>query len=255
MDLEQKLKEINEALWCFDFEHIMPSKNDPQRYYLFCLKILFKGAEKRWESKNIIERFKARKSLISLTELWDKTVKTSIATNGRTHPTTVIEKITLPPEKEQEKIGTLAKIEYETYLQDMLSQRKGGYALKHTLNEMHCALKKYDFENNPPAPNDERKTYLYSIYLLLQKNETSLSSAERVERLHAQKNLIILTSLWESTVSTFGMFRPNGNGVVIIENVKIPEQEHFEKIVETARSYKTSQKSPTDSNTSDKSKK
>lgn len=239
MTLEENLQHIHNALWCFDFENIHPQENDQQKTYLYALSTLLKKNKKSWQSKNLLERFKARKNLIALVNLWNKTVETGIATKGRVHDSVVINHITLPQKENFDKIIQYAKHEREKQLEIELSQSINENELNRKIEEMKAVFRQKDFDRLRPAAFDERNTYLYAFYLLMQKNEQALKSSGKVDRLEAKKNINTLASLWDKTVSTYSTIHPNRlHTIVVIENINFPEKEHYDKFVNTAKTWK-----------------
>lgn len=240
MKIEPKLERIDAALWCFDFENIPPLEDDKQKIYLYAFSTLLKKYKKGLKSINVIERFKARKNLIELINLWDKTVETEKTIKGRSSEVVVINKITFPPADIYVSFVERAKRERAKTLEEELSQKINERDLESRIKQMKAVFNQKGFNRLVPAFFDQTSTYLYAFHLLLQKNEQSLSSPEKLERLHAKKNINILAALWEKNVDTYHHFNANrGSYVVIVENVKLPEKEEYDKFVKTAFDWKS----------------
>ena len=240
MTLEDNLLLIKKALWCFDFENITPLEDDKQKTYLYALYSLIKKNKNAWESKNILDRFKARKNLLKLVSLWDKTVETVVTSKGRAHDMLVINKITLPEKEEYDKIVLYAKQEREKEMESNLLKNTSDADLKSKLGEMKTIFSQKDFKRLCPASIDEKTTYLYAFYLLVQKNEQALTSCEKPEKLQAKKNLTALVSLWNKTVSTYSNINSSlKKSVIIVDYINLPEKVYYDKFVNYANAWKT----------------
>jgi len=239
MVLESKLSIIHAALWCYDFENTPPPDDDKQKVYLYAFTTLFKKNRKGIDSKNMFERFKARKNLIALIELWDRTIKTTTTSNNHI----VISEITFPNDSEFSKFLAVAKHERESALERELSQKLDETKLNNKIKEMKIVFENKAFGRLSPGVYESEKSYLYAFYLLMQKNEQYLNSPEKIERLQAKKNISILVALWEKTVPTYSITHPRtGKSVVIIGYIDLPEKEHYDKIMSAANDWKEKQK-------------
>ncbi len=240
MKLEQKINAIHAALWCFDFEHMPPLEDDRQKTYLYAFSTLLKKNMTKMKSANIIERFRARKNLIALTNLWDSTIETGKTINGRSSEVVVINKITLPAFDIYTTFIETAKLERAKSLEEELSKKIDDKELDSKIKEMKYVFHQKGFDRLVPTRYDENSTYLYAFYLLLNKNEKALLSPEKIERLQAKKNISILVSLWKKNVDTYNMVHPHHmSTMVVVEHVQLPEKEEYDKFVKTALDWKS----------------
>lgn len=240
MKLEQKINAIHAALWCFDFDHMPPLEEDKQKTYLYAFSTLLKKNMTRMKSVNIIERFRARKNLMSLISLWDSTIETGKTINGRSSEVVVINKITLPSLDNYTTFVETAKHERAKSLEEELSKKIDDKELESKIKEMKYVFRQKGFDRIVPTKYDENSTYLYAFYLLLQKNEEGLFSPEKIQKLQAKKNISILVSLWKKNVDTYNITHPQYlSTTVVVEHVQLPEKEEYDKFVKTALDWKS----------------